>query len=277
MDRIFIPTVNRVEQQTTYGLLPDELKRKVTFVVQAWEREKYSYDADYLVLPPELDIHKGDRFCLAKTRKRIYEEGRGIKYAILDDDLTFQRRNAKYWTGVSNMEKSKRHATKDEIGEMFRTFTSWLDETDVTVCGCAHSQNPPANTAFRNNASLASALWINGADFADILSDLDLVSVAAAEDTYFLLQLLNRRFGNRVSNEFMFTNQSVMKQKTMKSEIWDRLSNEDIDRDFHYIAKKLPGLFEVLYDKDGKRTAGGFRNAGKIRTWWSKAYKTGSK
>ena len=95
MDKIFIPTVNRVSQQITYDGLPDELKSKVTFVVQAWERDQYSYDADYLVLPDELDIHKGDRFCLAKTRKHIYEHGQGIKYAVLDDDLHFQRRNSK--------------------------------------------------------------------------------------------------------------------------------------------------------------------------------------
>ena len=274
MDRIFIPTVNRVEQQTTYGLLPDELKRKVTFVVQAWEREKYSYNADYLVLPPELDIHNGDRLCLAKTRKHIYEAGRGIKYAVLDDDLTFQRRNAKYWTGVSNMEKSKRHATTDEIGEMFRTFTSWLDEPDVTVCGCAHSQNPPQYKLFKNNASLASALWINGADFSDILSDLDLVSVAAGEDTYFLLQLLTRGYGNRVSDEFMFTNGSVHK-KTMKSDIWDILTDEDVDKDHRYIADKMPGLFSVSYVETGERTEGGFRQKGVTATRWKEAYKIG--
>lgn len=144
MDKIFIPTVNRVSQQITYDGLPDELKSKVTFVVQAWERNQYSYDADYLVLPAELDIHKGDRFCLAKTRKHIYEQGRGIKYAVLDDDLHFQRRNSKIWAGVSNIEKSKKEASNTDIKEMFELFTSWLDEPDVTICGCWHDTSPPS-------------------------------------------------------------------------------------------------------------------------------------
>ena len=73
---------------------------------------------------------------------------------------------------------------------------------------------------------------------------------------------------NRVSKEFVFSNRSVMKQKTMKSDIWSRLTNKDIDKDHRYIAGKLPGLFEVLYDRDGKRTAGGFRDVGKTKTWW---------
>jgi hypothetical protein len=37
MNKIFIPTVNRVNQQITYDGLPDELKSKLTFVVQAWD------------------------------------------------------------------------------------------------------------------------------------------------------------------------------------------------------------------------------------------------
>jgi len=82
---------------------------------------------------------------------------------------------------------------------------------------------------------------------------------------------------NRVSKEFVFSNRSVMKQKTMKSDIWSRLTNKDIDKDHRYIAGKLPGLFEVVYDRDGTRAAGGFRDVGKTKTWWSKAYKNGAR
>ena len=37
IDKIFIPTVNRIDNQITYNALPDELKRQVVFVVQSWE------------------------------------------------------------------------------------------------------------------------------------------------------------------------------------------------------------------------------------------------
>ena len=56
IDKIFIPTVRRVNNQITYNGLPDELKKRVVFVVQAWEREQYHYDAEYLVLPESIHV-----------------------------------------------------------------------------------------------------------------------------------------------------------------------------------------------------------------------------
>ncbi|NVK05829.1 MAG: hypothetical protein HWD92_13470 [Flavobacteriia bacterium] len=271
MDKIFIPSVNRVNEQITYYGLPDDLKQKVVFVVQEWERQKYSYDAEYLVLPSAVNLD--DYYCIAKTRKIIYEAGKDIKYAVLDDDLTFKRRNARYWTGRSNMPTSKRAATPDEIRTMFETYSKWLDEPDVTICGCGHDENPPASTEFRSNGSLGSALWINGPKFKHILPELDLTSVKVAEDTYFLLQMLTRGHGNRVSNEFLFHNSSVHK-KSVKSDIWDKQTFEDTQRDHEYIASKLPDFFKVLYEENGNRVAGGFRNFGKTRVSWSKAFKS---
>ena len=42
IEKIFIPTVNRVDNQITYNHLPKELQKKVIFVVQEWEKDKYS-------------------------------------------------------------------------------------------------------------------------------------------------------------------------------------------------------------------------------------------
>ena len=78
-----------MNQQITYLCLPDTLKKKVIFVVQSWERQKYSFDADYLVLPPEVNLN--DYYCISKTCKLIYEAGQNFKYAVLDDDLNFKR------------------------------------------------------------------------------------------------------------------------------------------------------------------------------------------
>ena len=174
------------------------------------------------------------------------------------------------------MSKSKTPCSDDDILEMFETFSSWLDEPEVTICGCGHDENPPASKEFRSNGSLGSALWINGPDFKDILPDLDLTSVKVAEDTYFLLQMLTRGFGNRVSNEYLFKNTSVHK-KSIKSDIWDKQTFENTQRDHEYIASKFPDFFKVLYNPDGSRLAGGFRNYGKTRVEWSKAYKHSKK
>ena len=269
--KIFIPTVNRPDNQITYSNLPESLKKNVTMVVQAWERDKYDYDCDYLVLPDSEEYHFSHYYCISKTRKFIYEAGKDIKYAVLDDDLLFGRRNAKYWTGISNMETSKRKCTEQDVLDMFSMYEKWLDEEEVTVCGCSHSENPPMGKAFSRNSSLGSALWINGEDFREELPELDLTSVKVMEDTYFLLQLLDRGYGNKVSQEFVFFNQSVHK-KSMKSTIWDEQTFQNTLKDHKIVEAAFPGIFTILYDENGERVKGGFRDYGKVSVKWSKAY-----
>jgi hypothetical protein len=270
--KIFIPTVNRVDNQITYNNLPDVLKKDVVMVVQAWERPQYTYPCEYLVLPEEINLD--DYLCLPKTRLAIYQAGRNMKYAVLDDDLTFGRRNAKYWTGVSNMEMSKRKATEEDVLEMFQLYDEWLDDSSVTVCGPGHAENPPQDKPFSTNSSLSSAIFVNGNDFADILDDLELTRVKVAEDAVFLLSLLSRGYGNRVSQEFIFHNHSVHK-KDMESTVWDEQTYEQTLHDHKIVESMFPGIFSILYDeKTGERVGGGFRNFGKSKIRWSKAYQS---
>ena len=271
IDRIFIPTVNRADNQITYNFLPEKLRKKVVMVVQAWEREQYKYDCEYLVLPKTKEYHYSDYYCLPKTRRFIYEEGKNIKYCILDDDIEFGRRNAKYFNGGSNMETSKRKATSDDMLEMFDLFDTWLDDPNITVCGCAQLENPPSGVKYRNNTSLSSAFWINGNHFKNILPTLDLISVRVAEDACFLLSLLSRGYGNRISEEFITINNSVIK-KDMKSTVWDQQTYEQTLKDHQYLEKLFPGIFTILYDESGKRLKGGYRDFGKSKIEWSKAY-----
>lgn len=276
IEKIFILTVNRVDNQITYNNLPDELKKKVVFVVQKWEREKYNYDAEYLILPDHITTEHPR--AISETRKVIYEAGQDMKYAMLDDDITFGRRNSKYWSDVSNMEKSKKDCDDNDINRMFELFSNWLDEDDVTVCGCALSENPPSGEIYSKNTSMTSAYWINGKDFSDILSDLNLTETKVAEDIVFLLSLLVRGFGNRVSQEFITFNHSV-KNKSIKSTIWDKQTEEQTLNDHKKIEKMFPGIYEILYKPGSSghiRLEGGFRNYGKTRINWSKSYKSKS-
>lgn len=286
IERIFIPTVHRVDNQITYENLPDKYKKLVTMVVQAWERSQYDYDCEYLVLPDNQEYHFSDYYCLPKTRKFIYEAGRNMKYCIFDDDIIFGRRNAKYFGGISNMEKSRRQCDESDFDEMFSLFDKWLDSSDVTVCGCSQIENPPSGSykqtgydsvsSYRNNSSLTSAYWINGKHFTDILDDLDLTSVRVGEDACFLLSLLSRGYGNRVSDEFVIYNTSN-NDKKMKSTVWDQQTYDQTLADHKYLEKLFPGVYTILYDKDGKRIEGGYRNFGKSKIEWSKAYKNANR
>jgi hypothetical protein len=274
--KIFIPTVNRVDNQITYEGLPDSLKKKVVFVVQEWEREKYTYDAEYLVLPPHITLD--NYLAIAMTRKEIYYAGAGEKYAVLDDDIVFRRRNEKYWTGISNMEKSKRLATHEDIIDMFNMFSQWLDEEDVSMCGCSFAGNSPTRKEFAKGASQGGVYWINGPDFAHLLDELPLEEVKTGEDTLFILSLLSRGYANKVSQEFVIDNHSVL-DKNISSDIWDSQSLQDTERDHLIIHRIFPRFYELLYEEvyneSGIRVSGGFRNAGKTKTHWQKAYKEG--
>jgi len=270
IERIFIPTVHRVDNQITFNHLPVALRSKVSFVVQAWERPRYMYDCDYVILPDTPEYHFSDYYCLPRTRKFIYDLGQNMKYCVLDDDIFFSRRNVKYFGEASNMERSRQVLTDDETIDMFNIFDKWLD--DVTVCGCAQIQNPPAGVKIRENGSLTSAYWINGTHFKDDLPKMDLTSVRVGEDVAFLLSLLTRGYKNRISEEYVLSNYSVMTKK-MKSTVWDEQTYEDTQRDHKLLEKMFPGLFVIQYDQNGNREEGGYRNFGKSKINWNKAYK----
>ena len=272
IEKIYIPTLHRADNQITYNALPDKLKEKVVLVVQSWERDKYDLEVDYLVLPDY--ITPDHPRAIAHTRKVIYEDGRNTQYAMIDDDITFARRNAKYWTGESNMEKSKRKSSEEDVLEMFELFDTWLDEGEVTFCGPGFDENPPSAKPYLTNTSMSSAYWINGTHFSDVLDEFPVTEVKVAEDVVFILSLLSRGFSNRVSIEFCMRNASVMKK--MDSVVWDDQTRETVMRDHKTIEGLFPGIFKILYETDGTRVDGGFRNFGKSRIQWSKAFNSHS-
>jgi hypothetical protein len=269
IEKIFIPTVCRADRQVTYNSLPKSLQEKVVFVVQAWEREQYKYDAEYLVLPEDITLDCYN--ALSRTRRLIYEAGKNIQYCMIDDDFTFLRRNAKYWTGESNMEKSKRKCTDDDMFDMFAKFQEWLD-SGVTVCGCGMSASFPDSKEYIDNTSVCGSYWINGKDFAEHLDDMHLTKVRTAEDDLLLLGLLTRGYRTRKSNEFIFDNHSVA-DANEKSAIWDAAEFESVHNDHKFIQSLYPKYFKILYDENGKREAGGYRDFGKRSIKWKQAYK----
>tara|TARA_B110000977_G_scaffold21090_1_gene25190 strand:+ start:1329 stop:2171 length:843 start_codon:yes stop_codon:yes gene_type:complete len=269
IDKIYIPTACRVDKQITYNNLPKELQEKVVFVVQDWEKDQYKFDAEYLILPPDITI--GSKNALSRTRKIIYQEGSNQRYAMLDDDLHFKRRNTKYWTGVSNMERSSMTCTDDDVLEMFELFNNWLDD-GTTFCGCAQQNNPPMTNAYENNRSLSSCYWINGYDWSDCIDELRLDETKVAEDVLLIIGLLSRGYSNKVSNEFIFANQSTSSKKEI-SVLWDETDAEEVHENHKLVAKMYPKYFKILYDDNGERIKGGFRDYGKTSVKWTQAYK----
>lgn len=275
IEKIYIPTVKRVDNQITFNMLPDELKKKVTLVVQAWEADQYKYDCDYLVLPDTYEYHYTNEFAIANTRLFIYKLAGSIKYAVLDDDIEFGRRNTKYFGGPDNLEKSQRNLTHKETVELFDMLSDWLDEPEVSLCGLAHVQNPPSNRPYRYNTTIASAFWFNGSNFAhENLDSWGLTAVSTSEDVNMVLTLLTNGYRNKISEEFYFKNQSVRKSR-MESVLWSTQDYDKLLRTKKTLSSKFPGIYNILYDSNGNTMEGGFRNTGKVRVYYHKAYLQG--
>ena len=128
IERIYIPTVRRADNQITFNNFPKELQERVIMVVEPGERHLYNYSCQYLEIPEEI---VGSWTQLAQTRKFIHKHAGAVKYCVADDDIVIKRRNAKYWTGESNMELTKRNATSEEILNMYDKIDTWLDEKSI--------------------------------------------------------------------------------------------------------------------------------------------------
>jgi len=157
---------------------------------------------------------------------------------------------------------------------MFELFDTWLDEEGISMCGCGFVENPPSGEEFNIGTTQASVYWLNGPDFSHVLDELPLVEVKTGEDTLFILSLLSRGYANKVSQEYLFDNRSVHNKK-IPSAIWGNQTLIATQRDHERIAELFPRYFEVLYEVDGSRVPGGFRNAGKTATHWRRAYDDG--
>lgn len=281
IEKIYIPTVNRVNTQITYNGLPGSLKERVTLVVQEWERPLYTYNCNYLVLPKEINLK--DYLCLAKTRDYIYRDAGNIKYCVLDDDLTFKRRNQKYFKEngfrlPSDMKTSKRTCTGVDMIEMFDVYSNWLDS--ISYCGGCRiglpptESNDPRNTSYSDNSPVFSQLFLNGADIYDKLSELNTTKIKYNEDVIFLLSMLTTGLSGRESQKFGFDNASTS-SNTVAQTVWNNTTHANVWKDHKVIEDLFPRFFKILLDEEGIRIPGGFRDYGKTKIDWTKAHEFG--
>ena len=110
IDKIYIPTLGRVDNQRTYESLPDFVAMMTYLVIQPQELTdiKKNYpNANLVVLPEEV---KG----IAKTREYIVGLGNDTLYGMLDDDLEFARRNVDRTTNKKTGDKAQTDMTEQD-------------------------------------------------------------------------------------------------------------------------------------------------------------------
>jgi len=212
---------------------------------------------------------------LAQTREFIHKHAGAIKYAMVDDDIIIKRRNAKYWTGKSNMEKSRRTATTEEISEMYEIVDKWLDESDIGIVGLSWPDEPPGNKLYRDTTNVNTYVFYDGRMISEVINEMDISSVRVSEDMLFLYEALSRGINSRKSEEWMFDNRSQVDKDLQDSRIvWKGMfEGKDTPEDYFqtdehydcmkYIQKKFPHGVKI-FEKDGKM---------KNVKYWKKVYK----
>ena len=258
IEKIYIPTVRRAKNQITFNMLPDELKKRVIMVVESGERHLYNYDCEYLEIPEEI---VGKWTQLAETRKLIHKHAGNIKYAMIDDDIVINRRNTKYWTGISNMDKSRRKATKDEISLMYEQVSKWLDEPDIGIVGLSTPDVPPGSKEYHDTTNVNTYCFYDGRMISKVIDEMDITSVRVSEDMLFLYEALSRGINSRKSEEWVFDNRSQVDKNLQDTRIvWKNMFDETPEDYFQtdehydcmrYIQKKYPHGVKI-FEKDGK-------------------------
>ena len=270
IERIYIPTVRRADNQITYNCFPDELKKRVVMVVEPNERSLYDYDCEYLEIPKEI---VGTWTQLAETRLFIHKHAGSIKYVMADDDLFIKRRNSRYWSDTSNMETSRRSTTKEEIIEMFDIFDKWLDEDDIGVAGLSNTSEFPRDAEYTDTAGTFGFVFLDGRMISKEIDDMDITTTRVSEDLMFIYECLSRGINSRSSTEWVYDNGSMCSNKLKNTRlVWEGMyegeqPEDHFQTDEHYdalkyIQKKFPHGIK-LFEKDGRR---------KNKKYWKKVY-----
>ena len=87
IEKIYIPTLDRVDKQITYNKLPNFLKDIAVLVIQP--KEKDLHDNKPVLVLPENDIG------ISRTRQFIYDLAGESLWGIIDDDILIKERRPK--------------------------------------------------------------------------------------------------------------------------------------------------------------------------------------
>ena len=209
MERIYIPTLGRINDQVTLNRLPKTYQKIVTLVVQQKESKQMT---DLYGDVVENIMVVDDDIGIAKTRDEICRHAGEIRFSMIDDDVVFYRRNQKYQGKDSNMDKSKRMATRGDLKDMFEDINKKMDDT-TREKGYIHLGNrrkdlPPSDKKLHDNVFFNAIHHIDGKKLNDLLNDMGDESdklwtrTKVGEDANFIFEYITRGYENIRYDEF---------------------------------------------------------------------------
>jgi type 1 glutamine amidotransferase len=259
LQRIYIPTLGRVDKQITYSNMPDWVKDITYFVIQPHEEEifrKTYPNSNIKVLPLKI---KG----IARTREWIINDGGDACYAVFDDDIKFTKRNVDRKTLKKNSDKSNEAFTEEHWKEMFTRIGEWFDE-GVGLGGCFAKGSPPKEEDEKQFGKFIQVHFINGSKI--FREELDW-SLKWGEDIHFVLQILKRGVKTRLSDIYLVDSEEYYSDGGCMEE------GRTVDKDIECL-KELeliyPHIFSIVWNKH--YTLNKIFKLPKIKVEWRRAY-----
>ena len=196
LQRIYIPTLGRVNKQITYDAMPDWVKDMTYIVIQPQEeaqfRERYP-NSNIKVLPAYI---KG----ICATRDWLIKDGGDDCYGMIDDDITFWKRNVDRTTGKKNADKSNEEFTDTDWKEMIQWVEDKWNE-GYAISGNRAKGLPPNPKDDMKFGKLVQVFWIDG---SKIHRDNIVWEIPFVEDVHFILQVLSMGGKTIVSDKYLF-------------------------------------------------------------------------
>ena len=192
IEKIYIPTFRRVDNQTALSKIPSVHKDKVILVIQEQEKHLYKYDVEYLIVDNNIG--------LTKTKEIIYRHAGKKRYGMIDDDIIWYRRNSKYYGKDSNMDKSKRECNDKDFDDMLDKINNLMNEDNVISVGHRESGFPPSNIT--KNSFITGAFWIDGEKLSNIIDKVDWNEFYIMQDIAFNFEVLLHGYATRKIGEF---------------------------------------------------------------------------
>lgn len=187
VDKIYIPTLGRIDKQITWNGLPDFLKDITVLVVQP--KEQHLHNEKPIVVLPENNIG------ISNTRKWIMEKAHKETYGVFDDDLEFVKRLPK------GNKPSKIKMSDDDWKDAISKIESWLD-SDYSFAGFRRQDLPPREGyEWSDNTETLQAIFYNG-NKCPKPNDIEWKPKLYAEDKLLHLQLILLGHKNRVWNKY---------------------------------------------------------------------------
>ena len=188
MDKIYIPTLGRCENQITWDHLPVFLKSITKLVVQPKEQPFFK-DKPHIVLP-------GNDIGMSNTRKWIWEHGKNEIYGVFDDDLKFIKRTPK-------QKPTKTPMTENDWKTVIAGVDKWLNG-EFGFAGFLRGNLPPRDENASVNTESLQATFYNGKKLPKV-NEIEWTPNQYAQDTKIHLQLFLKGYKNKVWNSYGFT------------------------------------------------------------------------